>query len=78
MESLTSRFLKEVPSPDGLQAELLLVEPNGDEHHVRCLARQQGTDIFGDGEMLGYLNGRYGDREVCLVARDAVIRHLGN
>jgi hypothetical protein len=37
--SLHARWVQEVPSAEGLQADIILVEPNGDEHPVRCLVR---------------------------------------
>lgn len=71
--ALASRFLRWVPSPAGKQGDVLLVEPNGDEHVVRCLVKGLETEIGGDGESLAYLNSRYGDQAVCLAARGAVM-----
>lgn len=72
-QSLKARFVRQVPSPDGRQADVVLIEPNGDEHPVRCLMRPTGTEIGGDGESLNYLNEKYGDAEVCLTAQGAVL-----
>ena len=48
---LGARVMRLVDSPDGKQADIMLIEPNGDEHLVRCLCKQDGTmDIGGDGE----------------------------
>lgn len=70
---LRARFIRHVPSQDGRQADIVLIEPNGDEHPVRCLMRPNGTEIGGDGESLQYLNVKYGDVEVCLAAQGAVL-----
>jgi len=70
MNGLRAQFLESVPSDDGPQADVLLIEPNGDPYRVRCLCRHNGrTDIGGDHEELLYLNGRYGDQAVCGAAR---------
>lgn len=76
MGDLTGRLIRHVPSPDGPQADVALIEPNGDEHAVRCLIRRDGTDrtdIGGDGETLSYLNAKYGNRTVCFVAQGVVL-----
>lgn len=63
-----------VPSPDGPQADVALIEPNDDEHVVRCLLRRgAGTEIGGDNDALIYLNERYGDEMVCLTAQGIVL-----
>lgn len=72
MMGLRARLIRHVPSPDGRQADVALIEPNGDEHEVRCLIKPNGTDIGGDREALHYLNEKYGDEEVCLAAQGAV------
>ena len=54
----------------GPQAEMFLIEANGDEHWLRCLARPDGkTDIFGNTEELFYLNNRYTPKIICSLAR---------
>lgn len=74
MAELTARYVCAVPSADGPQADILLIEPNGDEHLVRCLCRINGTtEIGGDGESLAYLNERYGSQIVCRVARQSTL-----
>lgn len=73
VEELQARFIRFVPSPDGQQADVALVEPNGDEHEVRCLIKKDGTDIGGNHDALVYLNKRYGDQTVCLAAQSAVL-----
>ena len=70
--SLTGRVNAIVASPRGKQAEVWLVEPNGDEHLVLCLVLSSGVEIGGDGEILTYLNDRYGSAVVSLTARSIV------
>lgn len=73
---LSSRLVARLSSPAGAEADLVLVEPNGDEHLVRCLAKGDGTELGGDGEVLAYLNARYGPEAVCAAARHAVEAEL--
>jgi len=70
--ALTGRFSAIVASPRGKQAEVWLVEPNGDEHLVRCLVLSSGVEIGGDGDTLAYLNNRYGAAAVSLTAKSVV------
>ena len=66
--------MRHVPSDDGTQADLLLIEPNGDEHVVRCLCRNDGsTDIGGDGQMVDYLNEKYGSQTVWALSRQVTL-----
>ena len=75
MSGLRSRFICEVPSSEGTQADVMLIEPNGDEHPVRCLVRPTQTDLFGDPEILEYLRARYTDQVVYKAALAATL-HL--
>lgn len=70
--ALTGRFNAIVASTRGKQAEVWLVEPNGDEHLVRCLVHSSGIEIGGDGDTIAYLNDRYGAAAVSLTARSIV------
>ncbi len=71
---LRARVVGLVDSPDGKQADIMLIEPNGDEHLVRCLCKWDGTmDIGGDGEVLAYLNQRYSAEMVGQTARAATL-----
>lgn len=75
MGQLVAEIVKHVYSPDGAQADLDIVEPNGDRHRVRCLCRGAETELgeVGNGENVAYLNRRYGSQEVCSVARIATL-----
>lgn len=72
-QRLRARKIVDVPSPDGPQADLVLIEPNGDECPVRCLIRPDRTEIAGDGDSIDYLNTKYGEPNVCSAARQAVL-----
>lgn len=77
MAGLQARFVQAVESCDGCQADVMLVEPNGDKHIVRCLCKRNGTtDIgeVGDGSVVGYLIERYGSQVVCALCRDVTLR----
>lgn len=74
MQCLRARLIEHVPSPEGTQADVVLIEPNGDEHTVRCLCRRDGTtELGGDGQMLAFLNHKYGDQSVCSLARQITL-----
>lgn len=76
MARLNGYFLKEAESDEGICAEILLIEDNGDSYHLRCLCRQNGTiDLceWGDGKVVNYLDERYGPEMVFLTARDTVL-----
>lgn len=54
-------------SESGPQADALVIEPNGDIHHVRCLCRPNGNTDIGEppeSKMMEYLVGRYGSQLV--------------
>ena len=72
-DELRGRFIRSVPSPDGPQADIALIEPNGNEFEVRCLIRKTGTDIGGNPAALQYLHNRYGGDKVCLTAQGTVL-----
>jgi len=77
MRVLRARLVELVPSSEGVQADVVLIEPNGDEYPVRCLCKPDGTtDIGGDPDAIAFLNVRYGDNSLCVVAREATLRSL--
>ena len=62
MDELRAELVRRVQSPDGLLADIVLIEPNGDEYEVQCLLRHDGTTEIGEagnGESLKYLNENY-------------------
>ena len=77
MNGLFGRFVNYLPTNEGVQANILLIEGNGDEYPVKCLARASGTDVNGDTVYLNYLNQRYGPETVATVARRTATGRLG-
>ena len=77
MNGLHGRFVNYLPTTEGVQANILLIEENGDEYPVKCLARVSGTDINGESVYLNYLNQRYGRETVSTVARNTTTGRLG-
>lgn len=74
MGDLRARFVEPVPSPEGVQAIVVLIEPNGDEYLVRCLCKPDGTtEIGGDPGAIAFLNEKYGDHSLCVAAREATL-----
>lgn len=74
MNGLRAHLIESQNSSEGLQAELMLVEPNGDEHRVRCLCKADGsTEICGDGESIDYLHEKYGERTVWALSRQTTL-----
>jgi len=76
MGELRAVYLRNVPSPEGEQADLLIIEPNGDEHQVRCLCRTDGgTDLseLGDGKFIPYLADRYGSQVIWALTRQVTL-----
>jgi len=71
--SLRGRLIRFVPSPDGIQADIALIEPNDQEHVVRCLCKASQTEIGGDAETLRYLNETYSPPVVSQTAADTVM-----
>ncbi len=72
MSELRGRLINYVYSSEGSQADIALVEPNGDEHVIRCLVKPTGTDLGGVAETLAYLSDRYGPEKVCRTAKRTV------
>ena len=77
MNGLHGRFVNYLPTTEGVRANILLIEGNGDEYPVKCLARASDTDINGDSVHLNYLNQRYGQETVSTVARRTTTGRLG-
>ena len=76
MSGLRAVLMRHVPSPDGPQADVLLIEPNGEEHQVRCLCKSDGTTdlgVIGDGGRLTYLEDKYGSQVVWALSRQLTL-----
>lgn len=70
---ITAQVLERIQTPDGIVADLLVIEPNGDSTFVTCTVFPTTTEVDGDGDLLAYLNERYGDREFCQIVRRAAL-----
>ena len=70
---LSARAVHRVETSEGVIAEVVVVEPNGDEYVVKCLCRVEGTTVDGEGDALCYLNERYGDVAFCTAVRNAAM-----
>ncbi len=74
MSGLRAELMRPDLSPDGKQADVLLIEPNGDEHKVRCLCKHGGsTDMGCIGENVKFLSEKYGEQTVWALARQMTI-----
>lgn len=76
MAGLTARITAEIPSSDGIQAGVALLEPNGDEHVVRCLCKLDcTTDIgeVGDESVFEYLADHYGSQTIWALTRQVTL-----
>lgn len=76
MSGLRAELMRHVPSPDGPQADILLIEPGGEEHQIRCLCRMDGTTELGElgnGERLRYLEGKYGAQVIWALTRQITL-----
>jgi hypothetical protein len=78
MNHLRAEFMRRVPSPDGPQADILIIEPTGEEHQVRCLCKSDGTTdlgIMGERERLAVLEEKYGHQVICALSRQTTLAH---
>lgn len=76
MNGLRAVLMRHVPSPEGPQADVLLIEPNGQEHQVRCLCKSDGTTDLGEmgnGERLPFLEDKYGAQVIWALARQITL-----
>ena len=76
MTGLKAEFMRFVPSPDGPQAELFLVEPDGKELQVRCLIRDNGkidVGVIGDQREFERLLGIYSPDVVFAIAKHVTL-----
>lgn len=76
MNGLRAELMRHVPSPDGPQADVLLIEPSGAEHQVRCLCKSDGSTelgTMGGRERLDLLEEKYGPQVVCALSRQVTL-----
>ena len=71
--SLRAEVSEWAEQPDGVHARVRIIEPNGDAIEAMCICRGAETEITGDGEYIDHLNERYGEEEVCMAVRRAVL-----
>jgi hypothetical protein len=60
VKGLQSELVKYIASPEGPQADVLLIEPNGDRHPIRFVMKLSGVELLGDPATIAYLYERYG------------------
>ena len=78
MTGLKAEFMRFVPSPDGPQAELFLVEPDGKELQVRCLIRHSGqidVGVIGDKNEFERILGIYSQDVVFAIAKHVTLSY---
>lgn len=77
MCQLRALLMRHVPSPDGPQADVLLIEADGREHQIRCLCRRDGTTVLGivddAGGRLAHLEARYGPQVIWALTRQMTL-----
>lgn len=76
MTGLKAEFMRFVPSPDGPQAELFLIEPDGKELQVRCLCRKDGkidVGVIGDKLEFERILGFYSPAVVFSIAKHVTL-----
>lgn len=79
MAGLTATRLQRRNSESGVEADVLLTEPNGVEHTVRCLCKLDGTTDIGDptgGLALRHLAETYGEQTVWALTRQVTLGDL--
>ncbi len=79
MAGLTAKRLNRLKSEHGIESDVILTEPNGVEHTLRCLCRLNGTTEIGDptnGESLKHLAATYGEQMVWALTRQITLGDL--
>lgn len=72
MKWLTAELVDRNTTDEGVQSTILMTEPNGDQHRMQCICRQDGTTDLresDEGSQIDYLNERYGPQVVCALSR---------
>ena len=76
MPWLEASLMRRVTSDDGVQADILIVEPTGEEHQIRCLCRHNGATDLGEHVEPGHLEhlkGRYGPQVLLALTRHVTL-----
>jgi hypothetical protein len=76
MAGLTARRLSGASLLEGVEAEVLLTEPVGTEHILRCLCKLDGSTDIGDptgGRAMQHLTTRYGEQVVWALSRQMTL-----
>ncbi len=76
MNGLRAELMRHVPSSDGPQADVLVIEPTGEEHQLRCLCKADGTtdlDVIGGSERLTYMEDKYGSQVIWALTRQITL-----
>ena len=76
MAGLRAELMKRVPSDDGPQADVLFIEPNGQEHQLRCLMRHNALTELGEHIEPGhvtYLKDTYGEQVMFALAQQVTL-----
>lgn len=80
MGTLRAELMRRVPSPQGPQSDVLLVESSGEEHQVRCLCKEDGTteiSVLDGPERLIVLEERYGEQVIWALCRQITLSSYG-
>ncbi|MCB8933051.1 MAG: hypothetical protein M9921_14500 [Fimbriimonadaceae bacterium] len=75
MNHLRAELMRKVPSNEGPQADVLIIEPDGTEHQVRCLCRGGETVLgeLGDGQRIPLLEEKYGAQVLVALTRHVTL-----
>lgn len=70
---LSAKVLSKLETQKGIEGDVAVYEPNGDETIVHCVANEWHTMITGDNRLLDYFHQRYGDSHFSLTVRGALL-----
>lgn len=72
-ERFKAFLLRRERTEKGIEADVEVIEFNGDRYSVRCVCRGDGTEIGAEGDVVPYLHQRYGGEAFCRAIRTAVM-----
>ncbi len=75
MPPLEARLIGHLPVPEGIMAEVELIEENQETHRIRCHCRPDGTTNLKSNlpGTLDYLNERYGSQVIWALCRQMTV-----